>query len=224
MLYTSTLFGHCLAGAIIGATRDRHGKFSNVRYLAPGQAAIFDGLLVPHRQINQPPATRRFLQGNRRLGSGHCRKPQISSCKLALLCHWAPALLHRVICQGRLSCHWLQHSGRRGMSHLQTGLASISLSSNTADAQAASQRLWIDCGELCDCICMQCRTVPTIWSSAMIMAADAGVDDAQAILIALSQSGVHVEAISAVHGNVVTTPSCTMCSVRSSMPLQLCLA
>ena len=38
----------------------------------------------------------------------------------------------------------------------------------------------------------------------MMMAADAGVDDAQAILIALSQPGVHVEAISAVHGNVVS--------------------
>eukprot|EP00891_Asterochloris_glomerata_P009785 jgi/Astpho2/9785/Aster-03759 len=35
-----------------------------------------------------------------------------------------------------------------------------------------------------------------------MMAADAGVDDAQAILIALSQPGVNVEAISAVHGNV----------------------
>ena len=56
MCYSSNIFNHCPAGAIIEATRNRQGKFTNVRYLAPGQAVIFVGLLVPHRQINQPPA------------------------------------------------------------------------------------------------------------------------------------------------------------------------
>ena len=40
------LLDHWPTGAIIGATRDRHRKFSNLRYLAPDQAAIFSGLLV----------------------------------------------------------------------------------------------------------------------------------------------------------------------------------
>ena len=57
-----------------------------------------------------------------------------------------------------------------------------------------------------------------------MMAADAGVDDAQAILIALSQPGVHVEAISAVHGNVVSKATSFCCTqYRARCRLQLCL-
>ena len=212
--YGSTLLDHCPAGAIMGETRDRHRKVQQRQISRTWSGSHLWRSAAP-LQANQSALSSRNSAALRESTGIRATETPYLSFKLALLCRWAPALLHRVICQGRLPCHWPKHSGRRGMSHLQTGLPSISLFSNTSDAHAASQRLqrlWIDCGDLYDCICM--AQSPTNWSSAMMMAADAGVDDAQAILIALSQPGVNVEAISAVHGNVVS--KATSCIAPSS--------